>query len=694
MEDHVRLEALELLDRLKRHYLPELHTLMNDCNYVKNKLAVNNSRDLKLSEVRLLQFSQGVEVVIKKIEDYNLSSDFSEDVQRLTAMEAQISIAILPVKSRMLSKLEDAQRIYEHSLNGETDDNNVNTNDTNSTYENNGVEADVSNGNNADNANINAHNANVYTSDTQLKLPTCQYALRVDRNIKKDVSVEGMTAGEAAHKLMASKKHVDSKLLINGSMAVPVDYRYHRNNLFDNNNNIDMNGSTYISNSGGSLSVSGYTSTGSESSTRDSSSAASDSSSSWGVSIGMSTTQMNMTSNAMTQQQQQQPLGESSDLYPAASTSNNGNSKNNNGSNDNANYNTHNTSVAVNNNNSAMKTVSSSIAGNIGVSAVGPTGNKRRRTVEDFMFESVEDLLDDSRTDLHDNDLIHDGHVISRSPTSIGDSLSAKDLHGMNKPDLEKEVGFTSQLPQRMGCMITATGDDEFTSLKRRRRLNQIVPFPRKPKRADYNCSICNEAYQMTVDQNPWWAIYTHECPKCRQKQVPRIDIHAASNAIELDPNVIALYGEGVDDSTDDESYDECINDDNSVDEEIFDGEGLLNSEEASKLLVLMCHARTCSGEHQSAQHAEVCKSTKFLMLHIRDCRGVVASGEQCSLPWCAPCKRMLQHLTQCFNPTSCAVCNPFALSESFSQLRQLNMVRTTQDQSICHPVGVSLSAS
>ena len=42
MEDEVKLEALELLDRLKRHYLPELHTLMNDCNYVKNKLAVNN----------------------------------------------------------------------------------------------------------------------------------------------------------------------------------------------------------------------------------------------------------------------------------------------------------------------------------------------------------------------------------------------------------------------------------------------------------------------------------------------------------------------------------------------------------------------------------------------------------------------------------------------------------------------------
>jgi hypothetical protein len=39
-----------------------------------------------------------------------------------------------------------------------------------------------------------------------------------------------------------------------------------------------------------------------------------------------------------------------------------------------------------------------------------------------------------------------------------------------------------------------------------------------------------------------------------------------------------------------------------------FDGEGLLAAEQASKLLVLMCHARSCSGAHASPKHAEICK--------------------------------------------------------------------------------------
>jgi hypothetical protein len=40
------------------------------------------------------------------------------------------------------------------------------------------------------------------------------------------------------------------------------------------------------------------------------------------------------------------------------------------------------------------------------------------------------------------------------------------------------------------------------------------------------------------------------------------------------------------------------------------------------------------------AVHCEqVCRSTKFLMLHIRDCGGMLASGEPCPYPWCGPCK-------------------------------------------------------
>ena len=45
--------------------------------------------------------------------------------------------------------------------------------------------------------------------------------------------------------------------------------------------------------------------------------------------------------------------------------------------------------------------------------------------------------------------------------------------------------------------------------------------------------------------------------------KIPRIDINAPSNAIELDPNVSALYGEGVADSGD-----EC-EDGSGADEEV-----------------------------------------------------------------------------------------------------------------------------
>jgi hypothetical protein len=49
------------------------------------------------------------------------------------------------------------------------------------------------------------------------------------------------------------------------------------------------------------------------------------------------------------------------------------------------------------------------------------------------------------------------------------------------------------------------------------------------------------------VQDNPWWAVYTHECPHCHALQVPRIDINAPTNAVSLDPNVTALYTEGGD---------------------------------------------------------------------------------------------------------------------------------------------------
>ena len=90
-----------------------------------------------------------------------------------------------------------------------------------------------------------------------------------------------------------------------------------------------------------------------------------------------------------------------------------------------------------------------------------------------------------------------------------------------------------------------------------------------------------------------------------------------------------------------------------------------------------MCHARTCTGAHTSEKHVEICRSTKFLMLHIRDCHGLDIHGRACKFPWCGPCRKMLRHLTRCYEPATCAVCNPWSLPESFAQLRQLNERRT-----------------
>jgi len=248
--------------------------------------------------------------------------------------------------------------------------------------------------------------------------------------------------------------------------------------------------------------------------------------------------------------------------------------------------------------------------------------------------------------------------------------------------------------------MIGYPEDCEFRmSSKRRRRLSQIVPNPRKPRTADYSCSVCTEPYQRVVENNPWWAVYQHECPKCSSVQIPRLDIGLTSNAIELDPNVIALYGEGIDDGEvegfegyamyeemDDESCDEDaeMEEEFMEDEEIkrdafpFDSEGCLTTDHAKRLLVLMSHARTCSGEHKSDELSEVCRSTKFLMLHVRDCPGVDVSGCTCRYSWCQPTKKMLRHLTRCFQPTTCGVCCAASVSDSFAHLCKLNNNRAS----------------
>eukprot|EP00634_Sargassococcus_sp_CCMP2135_P006879 CAMPEP_0198649508 /NCGR_PEP_ID=MMETSP1467-20131203/4309_1 /TAXON_ID=1462469 /ORGANISM="unid. sp., Strain CCMP2135" /LENGTH=839 /DNA_ID=CAMNT_0044385303 /DNA_START=145 /DNA_END=2664 /DNA_ORIENTATION=+ len=77
---------------------------------------------------------------------------------------------------------------------------------------------------------------------------------------------------------------------------------------------------------------------------------------------------------------------------------------------------------------------------------------------------------------------------------------------------------------------------------------------------------------------------------------------------------------------------------------------------QATALLDLFEHARRCPGRHRCRRHADICLSAKFLMLHVRDCRGTLPSGEPCPFPWCRQLKGFLRHVLQCTHD-ECPVC-------------------------------------
>ena len=62
---------------------------------------------------------------------------------------------------------------------------------------------------------------------------------------------------------------------------------------------------------------------------------------------------------------------------------------------------------------------------------------------------------------------------------------------------------------------------------------------------------------------------------------------------------------------------------------------------------------------HQSAKHRDVCHSTKYLMLHVRDCSGLLANGDLCPYPWCRKVKHLLYHLVSCEDNKTCTICCP-----------------------------------
>ncbi len=220
--------------------------------------------------------------------------------------------------------------------------------------------------------------------------------------------------------------------------------------------------------------------------------------------------------------------------------------------------------------------------------------------------------------------------------------------------------------------------------------------------------------------------------------QIPRIDISAPANAIDYHPALLAhadenngAGGEGSSESTSvhivhitqpsppfktsqlgDQGFIEGIDSDSESDlSELSDGSlseessdsddsemdfqamsqaeqaehecfgqeykgPTLSDDHAARLLVLMAHASTCPCRHKLTKHRDVCMSTKYMMLHVRDCPGTTASFDVCPFPWCRKVKHLLYHLVSCVDPVSCAICSPKHLSDSLRSLSGLNEFR------------------
>lgn len=103
----------------------------------------------------------------------------------------------------------------------------------------------------------------------------------------------------------------------------------------------------------------------------------------------------------------------------------------------------------------------------------------------------------------------------------------------------------------------------------------------------------------------------------------------------------------------------------------------VLADDHAAKLLILMGHASTCPCQHKSEKHKEVCRSTKYMMLHVRDCPGTTVTCDVCPFPWCRKVKHLLYHLVSCKDPDQCPICSPKDLPKGVQGLVGLNAHRT-----------------
>ena len=79
---------------------------------------------------------------------------------------------------------------------------------------------------------------------------------------------------------------------------------------------------------------------------------------------------------------------------------------------------------------------------------------------------------------------------------------------------------------------------------------------------------------------------------------------------------------------------------------------------------------------HTNEINREVCRSTKWMMLHVRDCPGTTATFDVCPFPWCRKVKHLLFHLVSCTDAEHCKLCSGVMLPRNMRQLQCLNAHR------------------
>lgn len=65
------------------------------------------------------------------------------------------------------------------------------------------------------------------------------------------------------------------------------------------------------------------------------------------------------------------------------------------------------------------------------------------------------------------------------------------------------------------------------------------------PRSVEYICSLCSETYGSTCDHNPWWALTSHECPKCRKTQVRQGSSCIPLNDVPYCPHLESFLSSG-----------------------------------------------------------------------------------------------------------------------------------------------------